>query len=87
MKQKEKGLGTSVLGPGWGYFVDPDALASELKRVEINPEGKEVRTAHNYLFKLIFTVRRKTPVTLPSPPSNERIAVSTRALPLQVLSE
>lgn len=43
MKQKEKGLGSSVLGPGWGYFVDPDRLTSELKRVEVDAEIKEAR--------------------------------------------
>lgn len=79
MKQKEKGLGTSVLGPGWGYFVDPNALASELERVEINPEGKEVIFLPKlFTYRLTFTCCRKTPVIPLSPLSNEQTAVSTR---------
>jgi hypothetical protein len=39
LMQREKGLNTaSSFGPGWAYFVEPQALDQELRRVECRQE-------------------------------------------------
>lgn len=45
MKQKERGFAKGRdLGPGWSYFVPPDAFAAQLERVKREPEIVEVFT-------------------------------------------
>lgn len=43
MKQKDRRFKSSeVLGPGWGYFVDPDAFGDALDRVGKSKQISEV---------------------------------------------
>lgn len=61
LKQKDRGFGeTASLGPGWGYFVEPDALAAELRRVEKIKQPAEVRISSAIYYNLINFGQRRT---------------------------
>jgi hypothetical protein len=56
MKQKDRGFKSSeVLGPGWGYFVDPDAFGDALDRIGKSKQISEVMKSFIYTGKLTYS--------------------------------